>query len=261
MAKSNVKLKGWEEMSTTEKGLGMLVAGAVVAAMMWGLGGVFGLSGTQAFAFALVMVVAGWVVASSSRELSFAFAFVTMAGVLTIYALLPADVQQATPIPEVLQALGLDGTLGAFDAIKLASTALLATFVYWVVTLRAGGGPQRPETVFTGIFGTGEGERKGKATQLVETYITFTRVGVGFFVFGVVTLASEVGNLSGILVSFLSEAPVVVSNVVTIVLGWTAMGGELPVIGDVSFLGVGPAGWLLISAAILLVAVGTRNES
>lgn len=259
MADGEMEIKDWEDLTTIEKGFGTLAAGIIFYAMVWAFDGFFGLSNVQAGAFALVLVVAGWVVASSGRELSFGFAFVTMAAGLAIYAVLPASVQQVTPIPDLLTALGMDGTLGAFDALKLAATALFATIGYWIVTLRAGSGPQRPETVWTGIFGTGEGERKGKATQLVETYLTGFRVGVTFVLFGVITLFSEMGDAAGILMSFLGEAPVVVSNLVAIVLGWVTMVGELPVIGAVD-LGLSPWGWLLIVGSVLVVAVGARNQ-
>jgi len=79
----------------------------------------------------------------------------------------------------------------------------------------------------------------------------------GFLVVGVAFLA-ELGTFAGDIAGMLGQAPLVVTQGATAIVGWLALGGELPVIGPL-LAGLTPPQWALISLFLLVVGVSWRN--
>lgn len=252
---------------STAYAVGLLLAFGWV----WVSGGFFGLTVFQTGALVGVSFTLLFITATSRSDLSYPFVLSLFALLALVWSMLPASLQGAFPVEFFTRLLGLEGTIEAnpLSAIQLAVTTFIAIFVYWVVTIRAGSGPKNPNTVLRAILGTGEGERKGKLTQLVEEYVTIGRMVVGFGLIFVVFLFRQGGELAGVIGNVLAQAPFVSSNLAAGIVGWFALGGRIsglewiPVVGiplqnTLNSIGLSPGGWALFIIVVLAAAAAVR---
>lgn len=208
--------------------LGKVLPYVVVAGVIYlgatSFGGLFGLSDRQLAAAVAVLLVGIYVVATSQQELSLPF-WLTFIPILLFVAqyLVPNVVAEA--FMPVFRLVGIEPR--PLDSVQALILAFAAVIAYWAVQYRAGSGPRNADTIASYIFG-GTGGRTGALPRLIGRYLTITRLVFGF-TFILVTLAlGEGGGLAAQAVSLLSEAPVVASNLLAIVMGFLGLGGSVP---------------------------------
>lgn len=254
-----------------DSGLAYGVSLLVVFVWVWFTGGFFGLTVFQTMAVVGVFFTFLFITWTSQSELSFAFVFSAVGVLAIVWGLLPSSVQRLFPIDAIAGVLGLSGVLQAspLDAIQLGVMSFLVVLVYWIVTIRAGGGPKGASTVAGAILGTGAGERKGKLTRLIEEYVTIARLVAGLVLISGVFVLSQAGELAGVLGNVMADAPFVTSNIVTGIVGWFALGGRVTFLGGIPFIGpplqstinaigISPGGWALLIIVMIGAAAAVR---
>jgi len=162
-----------------------------------------------------------------------------------------APEQVVTAVPG-LQAVS--GVVSSVGPLTLALTVAIIIVAWWAVTSRFG---ERSDDMASETAMTVEEKAEDFAREWfsVGRAIALGAVSIGFFALSEAgTFLGEIGNLG-------AEAPVVVSNVVTVALGWTALGGTVPVIGPLlaPLAGMTPQQWALLSLAVLSIGVTVKN--
>lgn len=178
-------------------------------------------------------------------SLSWVVSFVVVVALLIELAA-PQAVVSALPGGEVVSDL-----VSAVGTLTLALVAGIAIVVGWVVSARFGSRGR--------LTASGTADRvEDRFERFVSEWLSVTRiVATGLVAFGFM-LATQFGTVLGEIGQYLAEAPVVVSQVATIGLGWVALGGNIPVIGTL-FAGVTPQQWALIGLVLLGLGVTVRN--
>jgi len=176
---------------------------------------------------------------------SWTLSFVAVLALLAEFVL-PAAVIDAVP------GSGLVGTvLGGIGGLTLAVSTVLLIVAYWLLDARFGEGSAQSAE------GVAEDVQERSQRYLME-WLTVSRLAVT----GVVTVGAfaltQAGTLLGDLGSLAAMAPVAVSHGATIILGWLALGGNLPVLGPL-VSGLTPPQWALITLGFLVVGVSVKN--
>jgi len=146
----------------------------------------------------------------------------------------------------------LVGAISDTSALAFAVTVAVLILFGWIISARFVG--DRSADSAEGV--ARKVERRFEAF-ITEWFSVGWFVASGLLVVGVAFL-SELGTFAGDIAGMLGTAPLVVSQSATAVVGWLALGGELPVIGPL-FAGLTPPQWALISLFLLVVGVSWRN--
>jgi hypothetical protein len=160
-------------------------------------------------------------------------------------------------IPESI--IGLVPLLGALvgaisDATALAFALTVAVLILlgWIISARF---------ISERSADSAEGVAR-RVERRFEAFVTeWFSVGrfvlSGLLIVGVAFM-SELGTFAGDIAGLLGQAPLVVTQSATAIVGWLALGGELPVIGPL-MAGLTPPQWALVSLFLLVVGVSWRN--
>lgn len=244
---------GWGVIrKQVSEGLGQLVAGLVIVAGGYAVNGLFGLTALQTGLLGLIFVTLTYVTVTSDSELSFPF-IASLAAVLLViwqFALDPV-IGDVIPVEAWLASVGVDITnVGALQVLFLATAAIL---VYWAVMIRAGSGARTAESVADRL--------EGRVEALFETYITIGRITASLALAVLYYLFAEGGVLAGEIGGYLSDAPLVASNIVTGILGYLSLGGSIPYLDAIPLLGSLAAGEFAVLAGIIIVAAAAAKYS
>lgn len=150
------------------------------------------------------------------------------------------------------QWLGIE--LGTYNAADFAVLSTIVILLYWVVTIRLSGRAKKAETI---------ADRVGKkSVKLVETYVTLGRIAAVTVVgFAYVVLAQS-GDLFAQFGDIIGQAPFVFSNIVAGIAGFDALGGDVPIIGDIPILSnLSPTAWAFFIIILLVFAASAKYES
>ena len=137
------------------------------------------------------------------------------------------------------------------DPWKLAVLVAATIAVWWVIDIRLiSRSGVKPDTVAKRF--------RSRAEGLAESWFTIFAVAFGAtLTIGVLLLNTFVGPVIGELADLFTMAPYAVADVATILLGYLALGGDVPILNGIPFLSeVGATGWVFLAGAILLLAVG-----
>lgn|GEM_PF-1939661 len=242
---------GWGVLrKQVTEGLGQLVAGLVIVAGGYAVNGLFGLTALQTGLLGLIFVTLTYIVVTSESELSFPFIASLVAVLLVVWQfVLDPVIGDAIPVEGWLAGLGIDIT--HLDALQVLFLVTVAIVLYWVVMIRAGSGARTAESVAERLENRVEG--------LFETYITIGRIAASVGVAVLYYLFSEGGVLAGEIGGYLSNAPLVASNIVTGILGYLSLGGSIPYLDSIPLLGSLAAGeFAVLVILILALAAGAK---
>lgn len=231
----------------------VIVSALVLGALWWALQPVIGQQVT--ILVVLSMAVLGYIV-EKTGEFSIPF-WLSFAGVLGLVVefLVPGFiVQQFDPLIDSLRAAtGLD--LGEFDAFQFFVLSSVAIVVIWVVSARFGlegyRKAKKPTTVANRV--------RKRAEKLVDTYFTIGRIAAAFTVAVFIIGFRQGGELAGDIGGQLAEVPFIVSNVVTAILGFLSLGGELPILSRIPLLSsLSSAEFAVLVLGVIIVAAGVK---
>lgn len=154
------------------------------------------------------------------------------------------------PIAEWLLGWGPAGWFAGWSALEFAVLTVAVIAAWWFVDIRF--------ISRSGVkAGTVAKRFRARTEKLLEEWFTVTRVSVmlGFGI-GIIIL-QQLGMLTGDIGSIAAEVPYLAVNIVTILLGYLALGGEVPFFDGIPFLeSIGAVGWVILTGAALVIAVG-----
>jgi hypothetical protein len=183
-------------------------------------------------------------------QLSFTFALASIALLLLInHFLLPSWISD---LFQWEQWLGI--SLPAFDAVDFTVLAFVVITLYWIVMTRLTGKAKKPETI---------ADRVGKNyVNLFETYGSLARI-VAITLAGVwFVLLAQAAGLLGQFGDILAQAPFVSSNLFVGIVGFDALGGTIPIIGELPIVGdIGPTGWFVLVIVVLGLAAASEYDT
>lgn len=201
------------------------------------------------------LAVLGFVVArTGSLSIPFALSFTAVLGLVVEFIVPGFIVRQFDPVLAILRDVaGLD--LSGFDAIQFAVLSSVAIVVIWVVSARFGIAGYRkakkPTTVANRI--------RARSERLVDTYFTIGRIAVAFALTSVILAFRQAGMLAGDIGGQLAEVPFVVANVVTAILGYLSLGGEIPILSRIPLLSqLSAPEFAVLVLGIIIVAAGVK---
>lgn len=221
----------------------------VIGALAWAFGTLMTPEAGAALFFALFGL--SYVTAQSGQiDVPFVLSFVAGLLLLAEFAL-PGFVTGAFDpfVAAIGGAIGID--LRSLDAVQFAVLAVAAILTIWVVKIRLYGRAKKPDTIVKRV--------RTRAEKLADTYLTIGRLIAGFGLMVVVMFFSQAGELAGEAGTVLAEVPFVAANVVTAVLGFVGLGGEVPILSDIPiFSEIGPAGFLALVVLVVGAAAAVR---
>jgi hypothetical protein len=227
---------------------------AWLGAIAVGLGGAFGYLNTIVSPWAAgigfaAFVGLAWALGENDDEVSITFALSTIAiGVLAAEFVAPAWV--VDPIAEWLLGWGPAGWFAGWSAVEFAVLSFAMIALWWFIDIRfISRSGVKPETV---------AKRFGKRLEgMIGQYLSVVRVAimagfaVGFFIL------QQLGMITGDLMGYAGEAPYLAADLATILLGYLALGGDVPFFNGIPFLeAIGTGGWLALTGIVLVLAVG-----
>lgn len=183
--------------------------------------------------------------------------FVVIGGALLLAVneyLLPDIVSEAfAPFHQALMLVtGID--LSEIEPITM--TIVLVSFVFVMIYLRYRISGEKK------FADTTTDKTLAELANYARRYITIGRLAVFFAISVIALFMSEIAELSGAVGELMAGAPVVVSNLWAIFLGFTALDGEIPMIGEVPFfVDVTATGFFILGLMGLLLAVASRWSS
>lgn len=180
---------------------------------------------------------------------------ISLTWVVSFVAVVAVVLELATP-ETVVQTIPGAEAVSTLVSDAMVLTAALAVgvgiFVWWIVSARLVGDR-------TASTASGTAERvEQRFENFVSEWITVGRLVVSSFVVIGFALLGEFGTLLGDFAGLLAQVPVVVSQLVTVGLGWVALGGNVPVIGTL-FATMTPEQWALIGLVLLGLGVAIKN--
>lgn len=206
-----------------EKALIYGTAAVTIAAISWAAGSFVGWG--TAVGIAVALAVLSYIVGRGGK-ISVPFVLITVGILANVAGFLPASVVGAfTPFVDAIsRTTGLN--LGSISPLRLLIYAVTATLVIWVVSIRAFGRAKKPETIAKRV--------RSRAERLFDTYVTIGRIGIAFGFSMVLIIFANGGELAGEAGSMIAEAPLVASNVATLVAGWFTFVDPIPVLGSLT---------------------------
>lgn len=216
-----------------------------------------------------VVLAVGAAITSRIGGFSIPFALSAVAVVLVVGQFLPTWATEPFTIFGVLfeQVTGLP--VRQIDAVEFAVITAGVIGLMWVLDIRifsafrrSSGRPEavNPDKVANRLVARVEG--------FAEDWFNISRAFV-FLAFSLVVLALGVAaGLGGdIAAEWLAEAPVLAAGVFNWLVGFLALGGEVPIVGDWPVIGpildvlagLGATGWLLLAGGLLAAGVVIRD--
>ncbi len=192
-----------------------------------------------------VIAVVAYGIADDDDEVSISFAFtLAIVGVFVLKMVVPQSLTGMLPVMPYLQGI---------DAQQFAVLGLAIVGIYWVIDERfisPGKRTPTPETVAENF--------SDRVQNLVKQWLSIARVMfiLGIMI-GVLLLNTFIAPIIGELGTLAAESPYIVADVVTLGLGYLALGGDVPLFNDIPFLSeIGSQGFLLLGLLALGLAVG-----
>lgn len=242
MAKSSMR-------SVIASGVVVIAAFSMIA---WLLG--FPIDATTVFVLSILFAGVAFA-ARRGADLQVGFVVIGIGILLVINEyLLPQIVSEAfSPIHGIWMAItGIN--LGEIEPLRLTILIVAGVFVMIYLRVRLSG-----EKKFAN---TAADKTLAELANYARRYISIGRVTV-FFLFSIlVLLMSQASELLGEIGNVMAGAPVIVSNLWAVFIGFAALDGELPGIGEVPFfVDIGATGFFILAVIGLAIAVATRWES
>lgn len=216
-----------------------------------------------------VVLAVGAYITSRIGGFSVPFALSAVAVALVVGQFLPAWLTEPFTIFGALfeQATGL--SVRSVDPVRFAVLTAGVIVLMWILDIRifsafrrSSGRPEavNPDKVANRLVARIQG--------FVEDWFNIGRavlfLGFSLLALGLVALAGLGGDIAG---EWLAQAPVVAAGVFNWAIGFLALGGEVPVVGDWPIIGgifsavggLGATGFLLLTGSILVAAVVIRD--
>jgi uncharacterized membrane protein len=176
------------------------------------------------------------------RDVSVPWLLSVVAVVMVGLALLPSAVPGSSLVDDVITDIG-----AVTVAVALGAVILL----WWIVRARVVEDREKPSRIAESV------RRRFKA--FVTEWVTVTRLAVSGIIFVGFALLAEGGQLLGELGAWASEAPLVVTNLFTALIGFAAAFPlEVPVLGSL-LAGAAPRELALLLLAVVVVGVAWRE--
>ena len=152
----------------------------------------------------------------------------------------------------VVSALPFEGVVNAVDPIEFAVVGAFVILSWWIIDIRF--------IKRSGVKAETVAKRVGSRTEdLLEEWLSVGRVLVITGIGVSAIILDQIGMIGGEIASYAAEVPYLAADVLAIGIGYLSLGGELPVVGGVDFIaGIDPGAYLIITGAILGVAVGVH---
>lgn len=185
----------------------------------------------------------GYALVGNDDELSISFALTVVAvGLLIIEFVLPE---------QFVGAVSSETLTWPPDPVDFAILSGVVIFAWWLIDIRLiQRSGVKPNTVAKRL--------SSRVQRLVEEWLSIARIAfmLGVLI-GVLVLNTFVAPVLGELGSIAGEVPYIVSNIVTLGLGYLALGGDVPFLNGIPVVGeIGSLGFLLLGGVVFLVAVG-----
>lgn len=222
---------------------GVLVAAAI--ALGWISVNISPLVGGLVFAGLVGM---SYALFENDDELSITFALSAVAiGMVLAEFVLPGWV--TAPIVDVLPTELVTG----WNPVEFAVLAAAVILAWWFIDIRfISRSGVKAETVAKRM--------RKRVEKLVGEWFSITRVSIMLGVGIGLIILNELGMLTGELAGMAAEVPYLAANVATILIGYLALGGDVPFFNGIPFLeAIGSTGWLIITGVVLVLAVGVDN--
>lgn len=176
---------------------------------------------------------------SQGDEFSVTFGLTLGAGTVILMQFLPEAIRVRLPMGEAVQGI---------DPLTIAVLTLLVVFFWWIIDIRfLSTRAKKPETVAKRL--------RDRFLKLVDAYASMGRVAIAGAAIAVVIIVTQLGGAGA---EIFAEAPWLVADLLTAVLGYLAASGtpiSIPFVGDVSI----SAGVFAILAIGLILAAGAAD--
>lgn len=184
-----------------------------------------------------------------SISLTFALSAVAI-GVLIAEFVAPGWLVE--PIAEFLLGWGPAEWFAGWDPVTFAVLTGVTIVGWWIIDIRLiSRSGVKAETVAKRL--------STRIQNLVEEWLSVGRVAVMLLIGIGLLVLNQLGMLSGEFVSIVGEVPQLAANVFTILLGYLALGGDVPWLNGIPFLEeVGATGFVIVAAIVLVIAVGVE---
>lgn len=190
----------------------------------------------------------------SAGDVSTGFAISVIAVLLVLVQFSPGFIRQELE-RVIVDGLGLP--LFTLNPVTILFWTALTLLIGWVLHIRFLAQPANAATTPSGVADA----VTDKVETLIEEYVTIGRIVVMLGISVVVILLQQSDVIVAQLADLVGQTPAFVANGITGLLGFAALGGSLPIIGEIELLqGMSPVAWAVIVVVLILAAWGVKNS-
>jgi len=178
-------------------------------------------------------------------SLSWVVSLIVVLG-LVVELLLPQAIVAALPGGQAIA-----GLISDVGALTLALVVGVLIVLGWTLSARFGEGSASTAS------STAE-KVEDRFERFAQEWLTVTRLVATALIAFAFMFLSQLGSLLGVVGQYIAEAPVVGAQLVTIGLGWLALGADVPVVGPL-VAGMTPKQWMFVGFVLLGLGVAVKN--